>query len=177
LRAAYTAYVAGRYGEAFEFFNKRGTADERLVRLEQDFLLKLLPEYLGVSRLSQRQPNESSSEYLLRLVREAAQKQDWSLALRAVEAFRTVAFGGGAIPSWILGDVTAFGAMVRAERQERAGEFADAVGSYRAALESTGQNVPVDFIGERLRLLRKNHPEAFARNDLHPPTGGPLRVR
>jgi hypothetical protein len=175
LRSAYGAYIGGRYGEAFEFFSKRGTADERLMQLEQDFLLQLLPGYLTASGLSRPQPNERPSEYLLRLAREAAQKQDWPLALRTIETFRSVAFGSGGIPSWVSGDVIAFGAMVKAERQERAGEFAGAVASYRAALESSGQNVPVDFIGEHLRALRKNHPEAFVLNEPRAPDGGRRR--
>ena len=170
LRTAYGAYRAGQYSEAFGFFTRRSNTDvdldDQMSILRKEFLLKVLPHYLGSPEITATGAEEFPSDYLLRLAREAAQQRKWPLAMRAMEAFRTISFGNGATPSWISADIAGFAAIAKAERQENAGQFADAVASYRAALECSSQNVPVDIIGQRLVALRKNHPEAFALNQL-----------
>jgi hypothetical protein len=180
LRNASTAFLAGRYGEAFEFFKRRTAAtdvgEEHLSILERQLLLKVLPQYLAATDLAQPAPDQSASEYLSNVAGQAAQKQNWPLVQRALETLRTIAFGNGNVPSWLSGDITGFAAIAVAERQTRAGEFAGAVASYRMALECNGQNIPVELIGQRLKDLRKSHPEAFVLNRASPSPAPPIRV-
>jgi hypothetical protein len=54
-------------------------------------------------------------------------------------------------------------ALIAAERQEQAGEFAEAYYAYNEALRTPGELVPVALITDRMRRLQQTHPEVLLR--------------
>jgi hypothetical protein len=162
LQTAYADLRAGRYGPAFELYAGRSRVNqlpnaEYITPLQQQLLAKLLPHYLNTPEVLQPQPNETTSDFLLRSVREAKNRRDWDLALRLLQTFKVVAYANAAEPAWLAADITGYSALVIADKQERAMQFPEAIGSYQKALECNGQNLPVDFIAQRLAALRKQH--------------------
>ncbi|MEY2526803.1 MAG: hypothetical protein QOE73_1574 [Verrucomicrobiota bacterium] len=163
LRTAYAELRAGRYGPAFEFYaghSRTGNLPnaEYIAPLRQQLLAKLLPHYLNTPEVLQPRPDETTSDFLLRFVREAKEKRNWDLALRLLQTFKTVAYANSAEPAWLSADIAGYSAIVVADKQERAMQFPEAIASYQKALECNGQNLPVDFISQRLTALRKQHP-------------------
>ena len=161
LRSAYADLRAGRYGSAFDHYTNRWRTNspgaEYLVPLQQQLLLKILPHYLNTPEVIQPMPNETMSDFLLRLVREAKQKHNWDLSLRALQTLKSVAYANAPEPAWLSADIVGYSALVVAEKEERAMQFPEAIASYQKALECNGQNLPVDFISQRLAALRKQH--------------------
>ena len=165
LQGARRALAAQDYAAAFglctEKLGNYVDIAEHLTPIRNQLLLEVLPYYLPERNLPQPGPDEKIPNYLRRIAKAAIDAQDWTLALRSFEALGALSFGTRFVPSWLNADITALSALIRGDKENSAGEFARAAVSYRAALEATSENAPVQAIAERLRALKKQHPEAF----------------
>jgi hypothetical protein len=126
-------------------------------RLRSELLLRILPRYLVVSAPQLPHPNENPSDYLLRMVAEGKAASDWKLVMRALEAYRRVAYASPstAEPSWLGGDMVALSNFLIAQNLERSGDEIGAISTYQVALRQSGQNFPVDEITVRIKALRQ----------------------
>jgi len=160
LRGAYADFGAGRYGPAFDSYVNRWRPNqpgaEYVAPLRQQLLLKVLPYYLNSPDVGVPAPNETMSDFLLRLVKGARQNKNWDLALRALQTLKAVAYANATEPAWLTADIVGYSALLVAEKEERAAQFPEAIASYQKALECNGQNLPVDFITQRLTALRRS---------------------
>jgi hypothetical protein len=157
LRAAYIDYRSGFYGSAFENCvaaprsNPQDQAE--LLPLQEQLLIKLLPRYLNTDP-SLVESSTNAWDCLMAIVGRAKEKHDWRLALHALETLHLVAFRLGPLPPWLAADIAGYSSLVAATNAEAAGLPAQAVTAYEKALASSGQNLPVGWIAERLKALR-----------------------
>lgn len=156
LRRAYIEYRTGQYGAAFEHCLLAGQFDSarpELVPLQQQLLIRLLPQYLNIDpSLVEGSPN--ASDCLMQILARARAKSDWRLALHALETLQLIAFRSGPPPPWLRADIAGYTSLVAAVNQEAAGLSSDALDGYKKALAASGQNLPVDWIAERIKALR-----------------------
>jgi|GEM_PF-4430699 len=92
----------------------------------------------------------------------AGQKGDW---LRAYDILRVLATPNryGVTDTSSSGErLAAIKSYLVGRNMELAGQYRDAVTSYRAVLSQLGANLPTKETAERLQALQKEHPEAFA---------------
>ncbi len=107
--------------------------------------------------LSEMTPRAAAEQ----LAKQAGEKSDW---LRAYEILRVLSAPNQAgDPSSAASErMTAIKAYLVGRNMELAGQYRDAVQSYRQVLNQLGENLPTKEAGERLQALQKEHPEAFA---------------
>jgi hypothetical protein len=96
-----------------------------------------------------------------KLAEQAGQKGEW---LRAYEILRVLSspmrYGGESSIS--IERLTSIKAYLVGRNMEQAGQYREAVLSYRQVLTQLGENLPIKEAGERLQVLQKEHPEAMA---------------
>lgn len=161
LQGAYYEYQNGFFGDAFEHCvaapRSRESQHVELLPLQEKLLLKLLPYYLNIdaSRVDSS-PTMTAWQSLLNVVAAARSTHDWRLALHALETLRLIAFRVGPLPPWLDADIAGLSNVVAGANAEAARLPGQAVAAYEKALTSNGQNLPVDWIAERLRSLRNS---------------------
>jgi hypothetical protein len=166
LRAAYIEYRSGQYGAAFEHCLLTAQSDSarrpELISLRQQLLIRLLPYYLNIDpSLVEAAPD--ASQCLMQIVARARAKSDWRLALHALETLQLIAFRSGPPPPWLKADIDGYTNLVTAANQEVAGLSSDALNGYKNALASSGQDLPVDWISERIKKLHGSRADARKR--------------
>jgi hypothetical protein len=134
---------------------------EQLTPVRQQLLIEVLPNYLPKRNLPQPLPQDNVTDYLMRTAKSAISAQDWTLALRSFEALGTISFGQRFLPSWLSADILSLNSLIQGDKENSAGQFARAAVSYQTALEATSENAPIATITEKLRVLKKQHPDAF----------------
>jgi hypothetical protein len=179
LQGARRAIAAEDYAAAFRLCTERSadyvdTANE-LIMLRQQIVLEILPRYLPPRNLATPLADESPSNYLLRIARAALDAKDWLLALRSFEALGSISFGQHWQPSWLTADISSLNALVQGDKEIAVGELAHAAASYQRALDAPSDNAPIATIAEKLRALRKQHPEAFLALKPGPSPAGPRK--
>ena len=179
LQGARRAIAAEDYATAFKLCTERSgdyvDAGNELTALRQQLLLEILPRYLPQRNLPAPLPQETSSNYLMRIAKAALAAKDWILALRSFEALGSISFGQRWIPSWLNADIASLSALVQGDKEITAGELARAAISYQRALDAPSENAPIATIAEKLRALRKEHPEAFVPLTPGPTPAGPRK--
>jgi hypothetical protein len=167
---AYAAFKAGNYGSAMagaaQMDSSGGSKSAETMRLRTMLLLSVLPRYLELPDNPQPKAGENPSDFLLRIAREGAAQNDWSRVARALDAYRTSAFGHAAYgnrpaPAWIGADMEACQQYVAGQNLEKAGRYVPAILAYQRAIRTVGQYGPQKAAGERLALLEKEQPAAF----------------
>ncbi|PYI93588.1 MAG: hypothetical protein DME97_04835 [Verrucomicrobia bacterium] len=160
LRQAYGEYRTGLYGNAFYHCvvapHSAGQEQSELLPLEQQLLIKLLPRYLNVdsSRIELKAAN--AWDCLLAVVAQARKTQDWRLALHALETLQLIAFRDKAQPPWLSADIAGYTNLVAAMNAETGGFSDEAIANYEKALANTGENIPVEWISQRIKALRSS---------------------
>ncbi|MGA3170262.1 MAG: hypothetical protein ABSE62_04545 [Chthoniobacteraceae bacterium] len=159
LTAIYQAYSAYQAGAPCQFdFKGNGPQDI----LKMNYPLRLQVFYIAITRIlnvddSQRPaPGESLGDYLDRMMAKAKQNADAGLIERIEEA-KSVLIGKQASP-----DPLDFAtALLAAQNQEIAGQYAPAVISYELALKSGGDLAPAQAIGARLAAIKQAHQQDY----------------
>jgi hypothetical protein len=139
-----------------------------LSRLRLQLRLFALPRALGLGEDGAARLGENSVNYLHRIAATARDKKDWALLGRIVELAQTLKIEIGTFGN----DRTALQSFLAGTNQERAAQYALAVGSFEAALKTSSQIVPPETIGEHLEAIRKEHPQEYeqgVQNTLTPP--------
>lgn len=164
---AHAAFKAGSYNQAIQVgtaapYDGGGTMPSvETIRLRNLLLAEVLPRYLEISGYGDMRAGENPSQFLMRLADEATAKGDWDMVQRVLDAYRLSAFAARA-PAWLQGEITACAAFLNGQNFEKAGQFSLAVSSYQNVLRQSGKHVPLKEAGERLAVIKKDHPEVFA---------------
>jgi hypothetical protein len=123
--------------------------------------------YLDVPASLAPNATETSAAYLDRVLQATIASKDWRLAYRVVELRKEMGAQAG-FRSDEMADYIGFRSMMAGMDKEAAMQWTDAVVSYSEALNSTGQNLPVKEIGERLARIQKEHPADFEKGKTVP---------
>jgi hypothetical protein len=98
----------------------------------------------------------------MRMRAAAVARHDFELLSRTISAAREISSSiAGPGQSLIGQDYTSFLYWREGQNAERAKRFFEAALAYRRALSSATPAVPVEFIGERLDAIEKEHPGEF----------------
>ena len=118
----------------------------------------LIPRYAGAPEGTKPQPGETAEDFLLRLSEEAKNRGDVKNTLRCREALQMMG-KPNIFPST---DRAATSFLAAAKNQEKAGQIVLALTSYQAALKTGSDLIPADWIGQRLEVIKTEHPAEYA---------------
>jgi hypothetical protein len=130
--------------------------------LRDQLLLFAVPRLLGLPETQDAKPGETLPVYLLRLANTARETSDWGLLERLLERSQQVNAGAVFTPE----DRAELPHFLAGINQERARQYALAVGSFEAALKTGSQIISPEVIGDHLDSIRKEHPQEFAEGAL-----------
>jgi hypothetical protein len=167
LDAVCKAYLAFKEGVATTLpptYWQTGDTNQIVTRLRAEMLLKVLPRIIGVEQTDGPKPGETVEVYLMRMRAAAIAHRDFELLGRTISAAREISASiAGPGQSLIGQDYTSFLFWREGQNDERAKRFFEAALAYRRALSSATPTVPVEFIGERLDAIEKEHLDEFGR--------------
>jgi len=165
LEAVCKAYLAFKEGVATTLpptYWQTGDTNQIVTRLRAELLLLVLPRILGVEQTDPPKTGETVEDYLMRMRAAAVARHDFELLSRTISAAREISSGiAGPGQSLIGQDYTSFLYWREGQNAERAKRFFEAALAYRRALSSATPAIPVEFIGERLDAIEKEHPGEF----------------
>ena len=165
LDAVCKAYLAFKEGVATTLpptYWQTGDANSIVTRLRAELLLLVLPRILGVEQTDPPKNGETVEDYLMRMRAAAIGRRDFELLSRTISAAREISSSiAGPGQSLIGQDYTSFLYWREGQNAERAKRFFEAALAYRRALSSATSAVPVEFIGQRLDAIEKEHPDEF----------------
>ena len=161
LEAVCKAYLAFKEGVATTLpptYWQTGDTNQIVTRLRAELLLLVLPRILGVEQTDPPKTGETVEDYLMRMRAAAVARHDFELLSRTISAAREISSSiAGPGQSLIGQDYTSFLYWREGQNAERAKRFFEAALAYRRALSSATPAVPVEFIGERLDAIEKEH--------------------
>ena len=165
LEAVCKAYLAFKEGVATTLpptYWQTGDTNQIVTRLRAELLLLVLPRILGVEQTDPPKTGETVEDYLMRMRAAAVARHDFELLSRTISAAREISSSiAGPGQSLIGQDYTSFLYWREGQNAERAKRFFEAALAYRRALSSATPAIPVEFIGERLDAIEKEHPGEF----------------
>ena len=165
LEAVCKAYLAFKQGVATTLpptYWQTGDTNQIVTRLRAELLLLVLPRILGVEQTDPPKTGETVEDYLMRMRAAAVARHDFELLSRTISAAREISSSiAGPGQSLIGQDYTSFLYWREGQNAERAKRFFEAALAYRRALSSATPAIPVEFIGERLDAIEKEHPGEF----------------
>ena len=165
LEAVCKAYLAFKEGVATTLpptYWQTGDTNPIVTRLRAELLLLVLPRILGVEQTDPPKTGETVDDYLMRMRAAAVARRDFELLSRTISAAREISSSiAGPGQSLIGQDYTSFLYWREGQNAERAKRFFEAALAYRRALSSATPAVPVEFIGQRLDAIEKEHPDEF----------------
>jgi hypothetical protein len=165
LEAVCKAYLAFKQGVATTLpptYWQTGDTNQIVTRLRAELLLLVLPRILGVEQTHPPKTGETVEDYLMRMRAAAVARHDFELLSRTISAAREISSSiAGPGQSLIGQDYTSFLYWREGQNAERAKRFFEAALAYRRALSSATPAIPVEFVGERLDAIKKEHPDEF----------------
>jgi hypothetical protein len=150
-----------------QFIGESGDYSDVLYSLFDQVSFDALRAEIAVPDDLKPAPHERFGAFLKRLVATAADRKDWRLAYRAAEIRRTINQSTGSLSDEEQ-DYEAFHALTQGINLDDAGQWTDAVVAYKSALNSTGPDVPIKEIGDRLARIRRDHPDDYQKGLLLP---------
>lgn len=157
LQAGMAAVQNGQWGVALHHvlnnFSGQESSLATMPKLKRDLLMRILPRMIEAPDALQPTASETPAEYVMRVMQNAKDTQNWLLLLRTNEAYASVAYFNAGSPQWLIQDRTAIAAYVVGLNQEKAGDTAAALASYRAALGQPSRSLPVDDVAARVKAL------------------------
>ncbi|MCE0497365.1 MAG: hypothetical protein LV481_05395 [Methylacidiphilales bacterium] len=108
-------------------------------------------------------PDEKPQAFLNRVIEDAKTREDWQLLGKAagIEQYFSQNSGLGPYASVTQFDPLGLNSLMAGIHQEEAGQYAQAVVSYQAALKSSSNLVPAKMIGDHLAAIQKDHPNEY----------------
>jgi hypothetical protein len=165
LEAVCKAYLAFKEGMATTLpptYWQTSDTNQIVTHLRAELLLLVLPRILGVEQTDRPKAGETVESYLMRMRAAAIAHRDFELLSRTISAAREISSSiAGPGQSLIGQDYTSFLYWREGQNAERAKRFFEAALAYRRALSSATPAIPVEFIGERLDAIEKEHPGDF----------------
>jgi hypothetical protein len=123
--------------------------------LRVQLLRLIVPRVLGSAPEVAIQENETLQQYFDRMLAVARDRVDGRMIVKILEMQNTLRSDHPV-------DLSRLEALVAAQNQDEAGQFAAAVASYQSALKNGGELVPTRQIGERLAKIKAEHPNEYA---------------
>lgn len=139
--------------------NTTGAANPKVLDLQRQLSLISLHRLLGEEAKMPPEANENSITYLRRMLAAAKERKEWRLMQRIMETAQSTNVQDPLLKST---DTAAVSSFITASTQERARQYAFATASYLGALKTGSEWVPVEEIGDRLKLIEKEHAEDYA---------------
>ena len=135
-----------------------GTYAEVFATIKAEIMLRAFTQYLDAPAAVPPARAESFDSYSKRLLEHGRGQKDWPLVYRVLIARQNLAAGTNNGP-----DVIAYKIFIAGMQQEAAGLWSMSVQSYFNALNAGSLLLPVAEIAERLKRLKAEHPEEYAR--------------
>ena len=126
-----------------------------ITKLRRELMMRVLPRYLDLPPDRALKADENSSDYLLRITKEASAAGDWLLVSHVLETYQHVAFVNSTAPEWLSRDRMTLELYLAGRNMERAGEYESALNSYLQALRAPGKYAPIEDIAERIKAMHK----------------------
>lgn len=132
--------------------------EDRTAKMKTLLLRFLMPRILGIDEGSGMKANEPLPHFLTRTALSAMEKRDWSVLSRILDFSGRLPASQSPLNTL---DFSAFKQFLSALNLEGARQYSSAVASYHAALKTGSQNLPLDFIGDRLAGIEKEHAKEY----------------
>ena len=132
--------------------------EDRTSKIKTLLLRFLMPRILGIDEGSGMKANEPLPHFLTRTALSAMEKRDWSVLSRILDFSGRLPASQSPLNTL---DSSAFKQFLSALNLEGARQYSSAVASYHAALKTGSQNLPLDFIGDRLAEIEKEHAKEY----------------
>jgi hypothetical protein len=163
LETLMTAAAAVKHGDfsrtsmaLFGGFNRH----PKIPELRQQLALALMAGILDAKGETAPKPSETAKQLAHRLANDARERKAWGRLREILEApGRYHTLNDTFAPS----DTVAVRTFMAGQNMEDAAVWQEAASSYIAALKTGSTFIPVDAIKQRLELLRKQHPQEYAR--------------
>ena len=154
------ALFSGDLGDAW----KRAVTIDRIgseswaaeaIRLRELLIGELAVKSLSLTPAQARRPNETPTDHLLRIAREAAREHRWEELEPIERLYRMVMERPPyqTVVQWWADSYDLIAAYLEGQRLEAAGDFTGAVAAYLRVLRGSGDLVPTAEAQERLRAL------------------------
>lgn len=132
--------------------------DESAAKINAMLLRFVMPRILGCGEENGIREKETLALFLARTAAGAIEKQDWSQLAKVLDFCQRLPSNQSPLSST---DSSAYKQFLSGQNLERAHQYAAAVASYHSALKTGSQMIPVDFIGERLTAIEKDHAKDY----------------
>ena len=157
LQSGAKAAALGDYGRALQIAGSLSynspEADDLLIKLRHELIFQVLPRQLELSKDLAPAGDTNPTDYLLRVIAAAKEKNDWLLVLRAYDSLVNTAYANGRVPDWVQQDRTAIGFYIAGLNHEKAGDKQSALNAYGSALKMPSKILPVDEVAQRIKTL------------------------
>jgi hypothetical protein len=157
---AHESLLDGDTQKTYEIYNWFGTRlgdyEGPLERVREEMTNQALQVQFKDAGI-EPEPSEKASAYGGRIIEAYIKAAKWQSVIDALAVANILG-----LRDQYAADIAAFQIFVTGTRQEIAGEYALAVGSYLLSLSSTGHYTPVDAIAARLKVIRADHHEEYA---------------
>jgi len=127
--------------------------------VKREIMMRALREYLEAPSSVPPLKDDTFDTYSKRLIAYGRNQKDWYLIYRVLLARKNFPPGTSGSNT----DLNGYKMFIAGLQQESAGLWSMAVHSYFNALNAGSPNLPVAEIGERLRRIKAEHPEEYAK--------------
>jgi hypothetical protein len=125
----------------------------------KNFLYRLVTQRtLGTDPAKAMKDDETLGAFFHRTVAYAMEGRDWVLLSKAIGLAQKLPASYAPLSSE---DTSALRQFLAALNQERARQYSTAVATYLAVLKTGSQSIPLDFIGEHLTTIEKEHAKDY----------------
>jgi hypothetical protein len=164
LKQAYTDVKAGRGKDVLSnpminanAFGGLGRYNDAIAQLWLQVKLQAAPDAIDApATMAKPTDKDTFASYLEHSLVAAIASKDWALATRILRTEQVTT------PADAAEDLVGIHALIIGGNHEAADQWAEAVGSYTSALNSTGRHLPIKELSARLLAIQKAHPDEYA---------------
>ena len=131
-----------------------------IIELKDTLLVEIAQGLLAMPDAPAPQKDESGPNYVLRIAELKKKAADWTGLQQVLMVYQQVAGMYNPQP-WLQEDLSGIHAYLIGEKLEAAGQYLDAIRSYRQALATLGKFFPADPAAAKLKELEKAYPDAY----------------
>ena len=131
---------------------------DRTGKIKHMLVRFLMPRVLGADPEIEMKEGETLSVFLIRTVAFAIKSRNWTQLSKILDVCERLPTNLSPLNAT---DTSAFKQFLAAQNLERTHQYPSAVAAYHAALKTGSQNIPLDFIGEHLTTIEKEHPKEY----------------
>lgn len=152
---------------------------DKISKFRDAIMLKAIVAVCDLDEEKLKQAGKTADKALLAFADEAAAGEDWEQVHRYLDAYRMAFFPSQQQPGWLAAELTACQSLISGIRFEEAEQYRQAAQAYMNVLMQIGKRIPTEEATDRLRKLKKAHPEAIegidiSANGLRPMRNSPM---